>query len=516
MKFDLIRLIRNLPFMLILFRPKSLNANIHKPVLNRIFSMVLVLFSIVLSNISLSKQVTIDTFDLNDIPTLTNKQTISLVAEKGFWTEHLKTELLPKFIKKTGIQVNLIPLPLEDMYSTQTHSLINGEGRYDLLTMEAGWSKEWASNGFTRPLNSLAREYDDKGVAGMQAHLAPFYTNLLQILSYKDKYHSIPYNNYTMGNHYRLDLFEHPEEQKAFLKHYGYALNPPTSIKNLIDVSRFFTRKQGERLAGKTLKHNFYGLTLMSGNKPHINDEFSSMLWGLGGSWLRPNYNEMREIESFNVEANSDKAMDVARAYLSLLDFSVPGDENYAFLESANAIANNQAAMWPFAYNNLWSISAQVEKKVPGAKLAVSTSPLGKPYTGAYAMAVAYDSKNPEAAYWLLKYITSFEGQLAYANGGGNPCRQDVVLLDKFAHKNYYPVSGAYQQNHQDNLAWNENVLNLGHFTSTAMGKIYPELMRTAYLIRSNQIAPAEALNQLQEKIFELQNLHGEVAAFKK
>jgi len=507
---------RDWPFMLTVFRFKPSNTNTYNLALNHTFYMVLVLFLLLHTDLIDSKQITQDTFDLNDIPVLVNKKAISLVAEKGFWTEHLKTELLPKFTKKTGIQVNLVPLPLEDMYSTQTQSLINGEGKYDLLTMEAGWSKEWASSGFTRPLNSLAREYDDKGEAGMQAHLAPFYTNLLQILSYQDQFHSIPYNNYTMGNHYRLDLFEHPQEQKAFVRDYGYALSPPKSIKNLIDVSRFFTRKKGERLAGKILEHNFYGLTLMSGNKPHINDEFSSLLWGLGGSWLRPNYNEMGEIEYFNVEANSDKAMTVARAYLSLLDFSVPGDENYAFLESANAIANNQAAMWPFAYNNLWPISAQVEVKTPGAKLAVSTSPLGKPYTGAYAMAVAYDSKNPEASYWLLKYITSFEGQLAYANGGGNPCREDVVLLEKFAQKGLYSVSGAYQQNHQDNLAWNEDVLSLGHFTSTAMGKIYPELMRTAYLIRSNQKAPAEALQRLQQKIFELQNLHGEVAAFKK
>jgi multiple sugar transport system substrate-binding protein len=483
--------------------------------LNSRRALIFIFYGLFLSGTLYSNQVLTDTFELNDIPLLKNKQTISLVAEKGFWTEHLKTELLPKFTQKTGVHVELISLPLEDMYSKQTNALIHGEGRYDLLTMEAGWSKEWASNGFTQALNSLAREYDDKGEAGMQTHLAPFYNNLLQILSYKEQYHSIPYNNYTMGNHYRLDLFEHPEEQKAFLQDYGYALSPPTSIKNLIDVSRFFTRSKGERLAGKMLENDFYGLTLMSGNRPHINDEFSSLLWGLGGRWLRPNYNEGGIIESFNVEANSEKAMVVARAYLSLLSFSVPADENAAFLESANAIANNQAAMWPFAYNNLWPISVQVEKTVPGAKLAVSTSPLGKPYTGAYAMAVAYDSKNPEAAYWLLKYITSFEGQLAYANGGGNPCRQDVVLLDKFTHEKHYPVSGAYQQNHQDNLAWNEDVLNLGHYTSTAMGKIYPELMRTAYLIRSNQTAPTEALNQLQQKIFELQNLHGEVAAFK-
>ena len=473
------------------------------------------LLTLCLSTLGTSYAKNSSSFSLNQVPNLQNKQAITLVAEKGFWTEHLKAELLPKFTQKTGVIVNLVSLPLEEMYLKQTNALIHGEGQYDLLTMEAGWSKEWASSGFTLPLNTLAHQYDDKGEAGMQAHLIPFYPNLLKILSYNDEYHSIPYNNYTMGNHYRLDLFEHPEEKAAFQQAYGYHLNPPKSLKNLIDVARFFTRKKGERLAGKILGHPFYGLSLMSGNKPHINDEFSSLLWGLGGTWLRPIYDELDQIISFQIEANSDKALEVAHAYLSLLDFAVPGDNNYAFLESANSIANNQTAMWPFAYNNLWPISAQVEENIPGAKLAITTSPLGKPYTGAYAMAVAYDSKNPEAAYWLLKYITSFEGQLAYANGGGNPCRYDVVLLDKFASKALYNVSGAFQQNHLDNLAWDEEVLQLGHFTSTAMGKIYPELMRTAYLIRSNQASPEVALEQLEQRIFELQNLHGEVAAFK-
>ena len=318
-----------------------------------------------------------------------------------------------------------------------------------------------------------------------------------------------------MGNHYRLDLFEHPIEQADFLTLYGYHLSPPKTLKNLLDVADFFTRQKGEMLAGKQLKQDFYGLTLMSGNKPHINDEFSSMLWGLGGSWLRPIYNEIGELESFSVEANSQQAIQSANTYLQLLAYAVPADEDDAFLESANAIANNQAAMWPFAYNNLWAISAKVMETTPGARLAATFPPLGKPYTGAYAFAVAYDSKNPDAAYWLLKYMTSFERQMAYAEGGGNPCRQDVVLADKFSSIEHYGVTGAYQLSHQANLAWHKEVDQLGHFTSTAMGKIYPELMKTAYQIRSEQLSVEEALNQLQQSIFEIQNLYGEVAAFK-
>ena len=120
---------------------------------------------------------------------------------------------------------------------------------------------------------------------------------------------------------------------------------------------------------------------------------------------------------------------------------------------------------------------------------------------------------NPEAAYWLLKYIGSHEGQLAYALGGGNPCRQDVVLDPRFQRTHYHTIAGAFQQSHRDNAAWSDQVLTFGHFTSTAMGKIYPELMHTAYAIRSGQVEAKTALRHLKLTIMELQNKHGEAAA---
>jgi ABC-type glycerol-3-phosphate transport system substrate-binding protein len=84
------------------------------------------------------------------------------------------------------------------------------------------------------------------------------------------------------------------KKKKHFHKKYGYPLATPKNLDQLIDVAEFFTRKKGETLAGKPLIHDFFGLTLMSGNRPHINDEFSAMLWGLGGSWFKPFYNDKK------------------------------------------------------------------------------------------------------------------------------------------------------------------------------------------------------------------------------
>lgn len=452
-------------------------------------------------------------FTLTDIPKITNQRSITLVAERGFWTEHLRLDMIPKFTAHTGVAVNVVDMSLGEMYEGQLDSLRDGLGHYDLISIEAGWAKEWAANGYTVPLLEIAREYDPEGEASMKRFLEPYYPSLLKILSYQGQYHSIPYNNYVMGNHYRADLFEHKDEQKNFKKQYGYALVPPLDLQQLLDISRFFTRVKGERLAGKLLDRPFYGLALMSGLKPHINDEFSAMLWGLGGTWFRPNYSSTGELLSYQVEANSKIAHKVAKTYIELLKYAHPADKNWAFMESANALAEGHVAMWPFAYNNLWAVSAKLEKNIPGAKIGVSEVPLQRPYAGAYAVSVSYDSRNPEASYWLLKYIGSLEGQKAYALGGGNPCRRDVVLDPVFSSKENRLLSGAFKASHEANLGWSEEILERGHFTSTAMGKIYPELMKATYAITHKEEPIDTGLNKLAQTIKKLQIRYGEATA---
>lgn len=455
-------------------------------------------------------------FSLAQIPPLTNKTPITLVAEKGFWTDYLTQEMLPRFTAKTGVSVKVVSTELELMFNLQTQALKQGEGTYDLLTMEAGWAKEWASNGYTVPLLELAKLYDPDGEKAMEWYLEPYYPSLLNILSYSGEIHAIPYNNYVMGSHYREDLFNHPTEQARFLERFGYPLTPAKTPEELLDQAMFFTRKAGSELGGKTLSHDFYGLALMSGNKPHINDEFSSILWSQGGAWMWPRFNNQQKITHFEVPMINHEAIRTAEIYRKLMAYSVPANEQFAFNEAANAIATGQAAIWPFAYNNLWPISFRVEKNIPGARLAVAQVPGGHPYNGAYAFAVSYDSKNPQAAYWLLKYMGTYEAQYAYALGGGNPCRMDVVTAPEFNKEALREIAGAFNASHIANLFWSTKVLTFGHFTTTAMGQIYPELTQACYAASHKTTDSTDIFSKLSTKIKNLQNTYGEVPAIDK
>jgi len=444
------------------------------------------------------------------IPPIKNKQSITVVLEKGHWTKYIKLKLAPRFTELTQVPVNIVEVELSKMHDLQGQSLINANGDFDVLTLEAGWAKEWAAKGYTVPLHYLAKEYY-YDQSNWNSYLESFYPSLLEILTYEKQLHSIPYNTYVMGNHYRWDLFNNEIEKKAFLLKYNYNLAVPKTLSELKDTAEFFTRKKGELLKGKKLTKDFYGVALMSGNKPHINDEWSAILWGMGGVWFKPNY-ENEKLLNFTLPKDLKVLEDTAFYYLNLKQFSHPSNKDFAYMESAQALSSGNVAMWPFAYNNLWSISSILKSKDKEQKFAIADTPGARPYHGAYAFAVAYDSNNPEAAFWFLRFMTSIKSQTQYAEGGGNPTRKDVNLQLASKLTEQSPQFYSLKSTFDANIVWNNNIGEYGHYMSTTMGIIYPLLTQYTYLISSEQLEVKEGIKQLMKLIRQTQNQNGEKA----
>jgi ABC-type glycerol-3-phosphate transport system substrate-binding protein len=250
-------------------------------------------------------------------------------------------------------------------------------------------------------------------------------------------------------------------------------------------------------------------VALMAGRNEQINDEFSAIIWGMGGDWFRSIYAVDGTLEGFEVSIPDRISITAAQTYLELLKSAPPAAMSWDFPEAANAMAEGQVAMVPFMFNNLWPLTSSVETKFPGTHAKVATVPGGRPYTGAYGIGVAHNANNPEGAYWFVKYLTSYEGQMAYALGGGNPCRRDVVLDPFFQTPERRLTNGAYAQNDLDTMAWTYDVAKKGHFTSTAMGKIYSELAIACAKIVNKETEVEPALQELAAKIVDIQGRSG-------
>lgn len=450
-----------------------------------------------------------DLFQLKEIPPFRNTRPVRILVREGAFAQFLTQHLLPDFTRQTGVDVTLESASDEELFQRQTQALTGAHAAYDILSVDSKWAKEWAISGYTIPLQDLAAEFEPDGVEAFADFLSPYYDALKEILTYQGKLQALPYANYTMGLHYRRDLFNHPDEKADFLAQYGYALRPPRNLPELLDIAQFFTRPPGERLAGRILEDRFYGVTLMAGETGNSQDELSALIWGLGGRWLRPVRHMHGNVQGYRIEVDDRIASNAFSAYLQLMAYAPLSAIDADWQMAADTFSNGRAALWPFAYNDLWPVSAMVENKVAGAKIGIAGVPMGRPYTGARALAVSYDGLNPEAAYWLIKYIGSYEGQLAYAFYGGNVCRRDVALDPFFNMAQRRPINGALAQNHDDMVRWGPQVRTIGRFTSTAIGHLNREISPLIHDLILGALSQQEGLREMAETIYRLQNQFG-------
>jgi len=447
-----------------------------------------------------------DDFSLDDVPDLSGSPALHVALEAGGGAD-LIIPFLEKFSEATGVEVTHESMVFATLYSKQIVELQGGTGAYDLVVTETSWTNEWED--YLAPMEELAGKFDPDGADGFRSYIAGHDPGILRMASTRDgTLVGVPYYTYTMIDIYREDLINDPTEKAAFKDKYGYELVVPTTRQQLRDTAEFFTRDAGETLKGETLDKPIYGVSLMAGRFPHVQDEVTALLWGDDGRWARTVRDDAGKVVGFKVTDEDMAKLESAFAYYQeLMQFAPPGTEN-AFWDFATAqFVEGNTALIPFMYAPLWNWSNDVGKNAEGGKSAAAPVIGERPYTGAFHFAPSRDSKNPEAAYWLLKYIGSHATQTEMAKTGWASARRDA--LDT--------VKGAEDENAYRNYGWIDPVLaqwdaqaddveSYLHFNSRAFGKLYEQMTIIAHENAIGQITPAEAVANWKRALQRFQN----------
>lgn len=451
-------------------------------------------------------------FSLSDIPPIRNKKPIHVALEAGGSADTI-IPYLQTFSKATGVPVTTESMVFATLYSKEVVELQGRTGAYDVVVTETSWTNEWKD--YLYPLDELAKKYDPEGIEGLTQYLMGHDKGLLRMSSSRDGIlRGVPYYTYTMINIYREDVFTNSIEMNAFKKQFGYELAPAITMEQLLDQAKFFTRKKGEKLKGETLKHDIYGLSLMAGRFPHVQDEISAMVWGSSAHWASP-VRKNGELVGFQVTEEDKKALKQAFTYYQEgMKYAPPGTEN-AFWDFATAqFVEGNTMIMPFMYNSLWNWSTDVSKKNPGAKAGASPVVGNRPYTGAFHFAPSQDSRNPEAAYWLLKYIGSYETQKSMINAGWAGTRTDVLTeADKInaVEKQFGWIPSTVMQWRDQSYAINDYL----HFNSDAFGKIYDQMTIIGHENATGVRTPGESVALWVKQFSKLQAKYGTLPVVK-
>lgn len=307
----------------------------------------------------------------------------------GFWA--------PEF-ENAGVSVSVIEVPFGEVYSKEKAEFVAGSSDLDLVSLYPAFIGDFASNDYLLPLDDLIAKYDPK--------LDDVITAFRELyLSWEGKTYAVPFDGDVHMLIYRKDLLEHADERAAFEEKYGRELGVPQTWDEYVEVGEFFTRKAGATLAGEKLARPFYGCA-----------EYGQR--GFSWAWFMNRFASRGGVyfdEQMNPQINSPDAVAALENMQQAVKRCSPPDVlNFGYDQLRDILIKGDAFM-VVQWTDVPKKGADPEQSavvgklgyalVPGTELGGSVNhrammPVGR------VLAVAKNSKNPEAAFWVAKYIS--------------------------------------------------------------------------------------------------------------
>jgi multiple sugar transport system substrate-binding protein len=330
-------------------------------------------------------------------------------------------EVLPEFTAQTGIEVEVDMLPFLDMRERQTLELALDEGPYDLISYVVFSKADYV---FADQIWNLARFFMDPrladpaydpedlidgyvqniGVAGGEKGYLPGPTGSL---------YGLPFGSETSVLFYRADIFE---------KH---GLSAPETYDELLDLACRIPE----------LEPGMGGVASRAASGHHASHAFLLHLAPLGGRIFDDGWTPI---------LNNEAGVAAAEALQRIVSCGPQGSSAFGPAEAANAFAQGQAAMFLDSIAFAADFQDPARSKVVG-KVGYAMHPMGVrrgSQTGGFGLAIPRNAENPEAAFLLMQWLTSKEGDLAVAMAGGNPSRFSTYANAELNAR--YPWSAAF------------------------------------------------------------------------
>src|SRR3989475_4507001 len=334
-----------------------------------------------------------------DYPPKFNNVTVTVVGDAGhnlkpceFWKDHFA---------KAGITVKIVEIPFEGVYEKEKTEFVAGTGAFDVVTFYPAFIGDFASNGYLEPLDTLINKQPASVWNPNQADVLPPFRELYN--KWGGKTYALTIDGDVLIMIYRKDLFEDAGEKAAFRAKYNKDLRPPETWDDWLQVGAFFTRKKGQKLAGKTLTRDFYGSA-----------EFAKR--GFSFAWFVDRWAASGELyfdDNMKPQINTPAAVKALQNFVDSLKNAPPDVRAYGYDELRDALLKGNVAMvvqWTDVPKKGADPSqSQVVGKldygrvpgllIDGVVVHRAMMPVGR------VVAVAASSKNKLAAYWVAKHI---------------------------------------------------------------------------------------------------------------
>lgn len=325
--------------------------------------------------------------------------------------------ILPEFTKQTGIEVEVDQLPYLKMRERQTLELSQDEGEYDLIAYVVFSKADYV---FADQLENLAKyfmnpkladpSYDADDLIDGYVYNIGFAGGDRGYLAGKSgSLFGLPYGSETSVLGYRKDIFE---------KH---NLEVPTNYAEMLELACKIPE----------LEPGMGGMASRAASGHHAAHAFLLHLNPLGGGIFDDKWEPIM---------NNAAGVEAAEALKTLVDCGPEGATTYGFGEALGSFLNGDTAM----YLDTTVVAGQIDdpsKSQVVGKVGWAMHPEGvkrASQTGGFGIGIPANAENKDAAFLLMQWLTSKEGDKMVALAGGNPSRfsthADADVNAKFPH----------------------------------------------------------------------------------
>jgi len=322
--------------------------------------------------------------------------TLNVFYEAGLQPLDPKNFTGPLWEKLTGIKINVIESPIDQMFTKTLQAHRAGSGAYDVLNVIPNQLPDLALAGALEPLDHFVDKY---GFRGELDKIAPVYRD--NQMKVEGKIYGFPDDGDVLILYYRRDIFDDPATQAEFKKKHGYDLAPPKTWKQFSEIGQFITDKHAPKIYGA-------GLLRQPGNAQFM---FQERFRVEGGKFF--------DLETMRATINSDIGVKVFTEMVAENKWMPPGVEQWGFGEAFSAFLAGDIAMtiswppvgrWAAGYGKGTEALNWIPETKVADKIGYALPPGGRPELAVgFSLSVASGSKHKEAAYLFVQWMNSEE-----------------------------------------------------------------------------------------------------------
>ncbi len=317
--------------------------------------------------------------------------------------------------RETGIKIDIIGAPAEDIFKKVMQDVTTGGGSYDIYTGPWNSTGDLVSSGGAVNCSDFVSQYQPDWGDPERGTPTPEMEQLLY--TYAGDYYSFSLDGDFQTWFYLKGIYDMPEVQESFMKETGATLAVPNTWDEVDRISKFFTGKD-------------FGNGTMYGN-----GNLMSPFWGLATFYARfasmdfPNYHFFDA--DANPQLNTELGIQCAEEHVRSFEWTPPDALTYTWAEAYAGMWNLQIPHTAI-YTNLVKFgdgyNADGSPKSKATGMIDSHLPVGRQFGDKinrrsvlyYHITAWVSSKSeyPEAAYLFLQWLSSTR---TYTWMAGNP-----------------------------------------------------------------------------------------------